>query len=100
VWRKFIVTFSRIRDTQRLRQKGYTIPQRITQASSYQKQEVVCLDISQSISTGMEDISPSTPWTARASVLRLDFHGTQIDISNRAAQQTITNALLAMKNLC
>ena len=48
----------------------------------------------------MEDISPSTPWTARASVLRLDFHGTQIDISNRAAQQTITNALLAMKNLC
>ena len=38
--------------TRRLRQKGYTIPQRIPQTFPCEKQEIVCLDISKSLFTG------------------------------------------------
>lgn len=86
--------------TRRLRQKGYTIPQRIPQTSPCAKQEVVCLDIPQSLFPGQEEIPSSNPWTANGAVLWFDFQGTQIEISNHAAQETIENTLLALRSLC
>ena len=42
--------------TRRLRQKGYTIPQRIPQTFPCEKQEIVCLDISKSLFARQEKI--------------------------------------------
>lgn len=86
--------------TRRLRQKGYTIPQRIPQTSPYEKQEIVCLDISKSLSAGREEGPASNPWTANTAALRFDFQGTPIEISNHAARETIENTLLALRSLC
>lgn len=86
--------------TRRLRQKGYTIPQRSTQTIPYEKQEVICLDIPKSISVGRADGAPLVPWTTSAVALRLDFLGVPVEISNDAAQETITNTLLALRSLC
>lgn len=83
----------------RLRQKGYTIPQRIPQ-TTYEKQEIVCLDISKSLSAGREEIPLLNPWNANAAALRFDFQGTPIEISNHAARETIENTLLALRSLC
>ena len=86
--------------TRRLRQKGYTIPRKIHQAIPYEKQEVICLDISKSLFSGQEKISSSNPFTANGAALRFDFQGTQIGISNHAAKETIENTLLALRSLC
>lgn len=83
----------------RLRQKGYTIPQRIPQ-TTYEKQEIVCLDISKSFSAGREETPLWNPWTANAAALRFDFQGTLIEISNHAAKEAIENTLLALRSLC
>ena len=68
--------------TRRLRQKGYTIPQRIPQTFPCEKQEIVCLDISKSLFAGQKEITSTDPWAANAAVLQLDFQGTSIGISN------------------
>lgn len=86
--------------TRRLRQKGYCIPQRPVKTMSCEAQEVVCLDIPKSIPVGMADHTPSAPWAANAAVLRLNFQGVHIEISNDAARETITNTLFALQNLC
>ena len=86
--------------TRRLRQKGYTIPQRIPQTFPCEKQEIVCLDISKSLFASQEKIPSSDPGAANTAVIRLDFQGTQIGISNHAAKETIENTLLALRSLC
>ena len=84
----------------RLRQKGYRIPKRITKTIPYEKQEVVCLEIPQSTPAGMAEGAPFSPRTSETAVLWLEFQGVHIEISNGAAQETITNTLLALRNLC
>ncbi len=64
--------------TRRLRQKGYTIPQKIPQTFPCEKQEIVCLDISKSLFAGQKEITSTDPWAANAAVLQLDFQGTSI----------------------
>ena len=86
--------------TRRLRQKGYTIPQRIPQTFPCEKQEIVCLDISKSLFSGQEETTSTDPEAANAAVLHLDFLGTPIGISNHAAKETIENTLLALRSLC
>ncbi len=86
--------------TRRLRRKGYTIPQRIPQTFPCEKQEIVCLDIPQSISGTKAAASALNPQAVHPMVLHLDFHGVHMEISNDAAQETITNTLLALQNLC
>ena len=85
--------------TRRLRRKGYTIPQRIPQTIPYEKQEVVCLDISKSLFAGQEETASQNPWPSNAAALWLDFQGTPIGISNHAAKETIENTLLALRSL-
>ena len=86
--------------TRRLRQNGYTIPQKIAQTVPYEKHEIVCLNISQNLSGTKAAASALNPQAVPTMVLRLDFHGVQMDISNDAAQETITNTLLALQSLC
>lgn len=86
--------------TRRLRQKGYTIPRKIPQAIPYEKQEVVCLDLSKSLFSDQEEILSSAPFTAHAAALRFHFRGIPIEISNHAARETIENTLLALRSLC
>lgn len=86
--------------TRRLRQKGYTIPRKIPQAIPYEKQEVVCLDISKSLFSDQKEILPSNPFTAHAAALRFHFQGIPVEISNHAARETIENTLLALRSLC
>lgn len=86
--------------TRRLRQNGYTIPQKIAQTVPYEKHEIVCLDLPQSISGTKAAASTLNPQAVHPMVLHLDFHGVHMEISNDAAQETITNTLLALQNLC
>jgi hypothetical protein len=83
-----------------VRQKGYTIQQRIPQTFPCEKQEIVCLDISKSLFSGQEETTSTDPWAANAAVLHLDSQGTPIGISNHAAKETIKNTLLALRSLC
>lgn len=86
--------------TRRLRQKGYQIPPLSVKTTPGETQEVVCLDLTKRIPIGMTDPTPPAPWTAGAAVLRFDFQGTQVEISNDAARETIANTLLALQSLC
>lgn len=86
--------------TRRLRQKGYTVPRKIPQAIPYEKQEVVCLDLSKSLFSDQEEILSSDPFTAHAAALRFNFQGIPIEVSNHAAREAIENTLLALRSLC
>ena len=67
--------------TRRLRQKGYTIPQRIPQTFPCEKQEIVCLDISKSLFTGQEEITSSDPIDRAAGDMELAGDGVMISPS-------------------
>ncbi len=45
-------------------------------------------------------ITAKAPQSVHPMVLHLDFHGVHMEISNDAAQETITKTLLALQNLC
>lgn len=83
--------------SRRLRQKGYMIPQRNVKTVPCETRDIVCLDIPQNIQA---DQMSSAPRTANVTVLQLDFQGVHMEISNGAAQETITNTLLALQSLC
>lgn len=81
-----------------LRQKGYAIPQRAMVSISQEKQEVVCLDISDGISADVP-VHPAMD-AADPAAIRISFHGIHIEVSNHAGQETITNTFHALQVLC
>lgn len=86
--------------TRRLRQNGYAIPKKIAPTVPYEKHEIVCLDVPQSISGTKAASFALNPQSLHPMVLHLDFHGVHMEISNDAVQETITKTLLALQNLC
>ncbi len=86
--------------TRRLRQKGYAIPQRTVAATPLEKQEGVCLGIPNDTPSLMAAPSHSVMGTAGTAAIRIDFYGVLIEVSNHAAQDTITNTFHALRGLC
>lgn len=80
----------------KLRQKGFSIPQKTSTTPQAEKQEVFCLDLSEERSS--DSSHPSAFHNATA--LRMDFNGVRIEITNQATQDTISNTLLALQGLC
>ena len=80
--------------TQRLRRLGYEIPNKATVSPrGKQKQEVVCLQISDELSSlSHGEFSPAAA--------RIDFHGIRIDLSNHASQEAVSNIFHALLSLC
>ena len=79
-----------------LRQKGYDIPQRIAPGISQGRQEAFCLHLSD----GRGTPSGMAHEAASGAAIRIDFHGVFIEVSNHAAQETISNIFHALHGLC
>ena len=79
--------------TQRLRRLGYEIPNKTPVSIPRGKQEVVCLQVSD----GLSSLSPGESAPAAA---RIDFHGIRIDLSNHASQEAVSNIFHALLSLC
>lgn len=60
-----------------------------------EKQEVFCLDLSEGLP--MENPLLDTPCDT---AIRINYHGTIIEVTNHAAQDTISNTFLALRSLC
>ena len=84
--------------TRQLRQKGYTISKKTAVSSHLEKQEVVCLGVSDEVSASVR--SHSVMDTNHTSAVCIDFHGIHIGVSNHAAQETIRNTFRALQELC
>lgn len=81
-----------------LRKKGFALSKRIAGSSSPEKQEVVCLDVSNGISAGA--LSHPMIDANHTSAVSIDFHGIHIGISNHAAPDTIRNTFRVLQELC
>ena len=79
-------------------QKGFALSKRIAGSSSPEKQEVVCLDVSNGISAGA--LSHPMIDANHTSAVSIDFHGIHIGISNHAAPDTIRNTFRVLQELC
>lgn len=86
--------------THQLRKKGYTIPNKAITPARSEKHEIVCLDITNSICADRTVSHSPVTEAANDAVLRIDFHGIMIEISNHAVQDTITNTFRALQALC
>lgn len=84
--------------TRQLRQKGYALSKKIAGSSSPEKQEVVCLDVSNGISA--DALSHPMIDANHTSAISIDFHGIHIGISNHAALDTIRNTFRVLQELC
>ena len=87
--------------TQRLRRLGYDIPNKtpISIPREKQKQEVVCLQVSDGSPAHRWMSSPS-PGGSSLAAAHIDFHGILIDLSNHASQEAVTNIFHALLSLC
>ncbi|MCD8216641.1 MAG: IS66 family insertion sequence element accessory protein TnpB [Clostridiales bacterium] len=82
--------------TKKLRQKGYSIPPKTRGKDAPTKQEIFCLDFS-----GEKPVGVGIPAGVSAeTAIRVDFHGVLVEITNQAAQDTITNTFLALRCQC
>ncbi|MCD7790268.1 MAG: hypothetical protein LUH55_06960 [Bacteroides thetaiotaomicron] len=79
-----------------LRQKGYPIPQRTAPVRPQEKPAPFFVDIK---AASAEEPKRSMP-DAYAAVIRIDFHGITIGISNDAAQDAISHTLHALQAIC
>lgn len=86
--------------TRQLRQKGYAIPYKQAAAISQEKQEVVCLDISDPKFSGLSARPCPGMEGDNEPALRIDFRGIHIGVSNHAAQDTIIHTFQALRELC
>lgn len=82
--------------TKKLRQKGYSIPPKTRGTAMPAKQEIFCLDFSGEKSADAGDPAGVPAETA----IRIDFRGVLVEVTNQAAQETITNTFLALRSLC
>ena len=87
--------------TRRLRRLGYEIPNKtpVSVPREKQKQEVVCLQIPDGLSSPRE-MSSLPPGEFFPAAARIDFHGIRIDLSNHASQEAVTNIFHALLSLC
>ena len=87
--------------TQRLRQLGYEIPNKIPVSVPHekQKQEVVCLQVSDGLSSHRGMLS-RPPGEFSPAAARIDFHGILIDLSNHASPEAVSNIFHALLSLC
>lgn len=82
--------------TRKLRQKGYSIPPKVRGSAVSARQEIFCLDIS-----GEQNIGVDSPAGMPAdTAIRMNYHGVLIEITNQAAQDTLSNTFLALRSLC
>lgn len=81
--------------TRKLRQKGYSIPPKTRGTTVPARQEIFCLDLPDGKPTDKE----ATVMPDRAA-FRIDYHGIVIEVTNQAAQETISNIFLALRDLC
>lgn len=84
----------------RLREKGYSIPQRSEVAVPMETQEVVCLPVKGGTLADRIIQEQHINGITNPAAIRIDWHGVTIEISNDAALDTITNTFLALPNLC
>lgn len=84
--------------TRRLRQKGYAILGKNAVSSHQEKQEVVCLGVSDEVPAGT--LPHSVMDASHAPAVCIDLHGIRIGISNHAAQETVQNTFRALQQLC
>ena len=82
--------------TKKLRQKGYSIPPKTRGTAIPMKQEIYCLDFSEEKTADVRDLASVSAETA----IRIDFHGVLVEVTNQAAQETISNTFLALRGLC
>ncbi len=86
--------------TYQLRKKGYTIPNKTITSGRSEKHEIVCLDITDGISNDRTVSHRPVTQTVSDTALRINFNGIMIEVSNHAAQDTITNTFRALQALC
>lgn len=84
---------------QRLQQKGYSIPQKSMASPSGQEYDIIQLDLTGS-RTEKRDGTLKPAVGTDDTAIRIDFHGVFLEISNHAAQETITNTFHALLKLC
>lgn len=82
--------------TKKLRQKGYFIPSKARGTVLPDRQELFCLDFADEKPADVEHPAGAPAGTA----IRIDFHGMLIEVTNQAAQETISNTFLALRSLC
>ncbi|MCD8013558.1 MAG: IS66 family insertion sequence element accessory protein TnpB [Lachnospiraceae bacterium] len=81
--------------TRKLRQKGYSIPPKTRGTAVPAKQELFCIDLSEEKTADKEAVvAPDN------AAIRIDYHGILIEVTNQAAQDTLSNTFLALRNLC
>ena len=81
----------------RLRANACEVTERASDSlASLQKQEVVPVAFNEEPTC----INASTVPAQTESVVRVSFHGIQLDISNRAERETIANTIAVLRSLC
>lgn len=85
--------------TRQLRQKGYSIPQKAAADIQLEKQEVVCLGIPDS-SFLDRPFQPDHRMDEGMAAIRVGFRGIQMEVTNHAGQEVITNLFHALLGLC
>ena len=81
--------------TTKLRQKGYSIPQKTRKTVVAAKQELFCIDLLEEKPADKEvEVTPDN------AAIRIDYHGVFIEVTNYATQDTLSNTFLALRNLC
>lgn len=85
--------------TRQLRQKGYSIPQKPVADIQPEKQEVVCLGIPDHPFPD-RSLQPYHAVDESMAAIRVGFHGIQMEVTNHAGQEVITNLFHALLELC
>lgn len=85
--------------TRQLRQKGYPIPQKPTTDLLQEKQEVVCLGVSEGLFPDGSATPASLTDEGRAAIC-LSFRGIHMEVTNHAGKEVISNLLKALLGSC
>lgn len=85
--------------TRQLRQKGFELPRRDALIPQ-EKQEVVCVGISDDAASGIPGRNRSLTDPPDNPAACVDFRGFHIEISNHAAQDVVINIFRALHQLC
>lgn len=85
--------------TRRLQGMGYQIPKKTHSDTRREKQEIVCLDISNSLSPDRDSLAYSIA-DEDAAVIHVCFQGIHIEVMNHAGQEVLTNLFHALTESC
>lgn len=85
--------------TRRLRCMGYQIPKKTRSDTRREKPEIICLDLSNSLSSDRDSLADPIA-DEGAAAIHVRFQGIHIEVMNHAGQEVLTNLFHALTEPC